>query len=248
MTRPLFVLTLALCLGAPSPAAAPPGTRHQELQHKLDELRDAQNQVLSELRTLDDHPARRPDGAPRPPTAGAPADHQPDHPADDTAELLRTIDPDMLARLERLRETNPERADRMFAAARRRLAGLRELKEKDPEAFAIRLENMQAMRRAGRLAARVATLEDAGDTEGANLAKAELRAEAEAMFDRILTHQREQTRRIEHRLATAKQSIAEMQERRDERITERVDEAIERARARLHRGNTRPAREPRDSP
>lgn len=152
------------------------------------------------------------------------------------------VPPELRDRFERIRKENPERAERWRERHRGRLAELRELREKDPEAYRARIETMQALRRSSELAAEVAQLEDAGKTDDAQRVREELRAEAEFIFERMLERRRKEIETIEGRLAEARERLEEMESEGARVLDERIEQAIERARERLDTGRERQRR------
>lgn len=135
-------------------------------------------------------------------------------------------------RFERPHQENPERAKRFEENRRNRLEEMNTLRDTDPEQYRRRVETMQALKRAGDLAAEVAALEDAGKQNEANTVRAQLRAEAEFVFDRTIERQQAELAKNEERLKAAKARLENAIKNRDARLEERIEKAIQRARTR----------------
>jgi len=211
MKLTLTTAGLVLLVGSALSVAQPQSDRAR-LSERLDALRAEQAQVESDLAAIDE---AEPGGAGE----------------------FRDLPPELADRFERLRREHPDRAESVRRRHGERFDRLRELREKDPEAYRARLETMQALRRSSELAAEVAALEDAGKQPEADAVREDLRREAEFIFERMLEQRRAEIAEIEDRLASARERLEEMETNGIERLDERIEQAIVRARDRGDRVN-----------
>ncbi len=212
MKMTLTTVGLVLLVGSALSVAQPDSDRAR-LRERLDALRAEQAQVESDLAAIDEG---------------------------DRGEL-RDLPPELAERFDRLRREHPERAEGVRRRHGERFDRLRELREKDPEAYRARMETMQALRRSSELAAEVAALEDAGKQPEADAVREDLRREAEFIFERMLEQRRAEIAEIESRLTAARERLKEMEEGGPARMDERIEQAIDRARDRQN-GEERPRR------
>ncbi|MEC9373422.1 MAG: hypothetical protein VYC34_06230 [Planctomycetota bacterium] len=166
---------------------------------------------------------RGPDGEPQPVSLDAP----------EAAGLLATLEdvnPVMAARFNRLRESDPERAERFFRRMSPRLVDLADLRGRDPQAYALRVEELRLEQQRMGLAFRlVRALRESEDSETVDRLRAELRDNLEAQFDLQLTQRRQGVTDIEQRLDRLRGEIAELDDRREELIEQRLEEVVARA-------------------
>ena len=176
-------------------------------------------------RNLDRGPADGPPG-PRGPLQMSPAE------AERTLENLRKELPDVANALDELRKESPRMAEGMTRRLAPRFRDAMELREREPELFRLRVEEIRSgmgvLRaiRSYRVAQELPET-DAAKTQRVTDATTQVRSAVAAALDQRLAIQEYETKRLERRLEQLKRELAERRERKDEAVSKMVERVQE---------------------
>lgn len=172
-------------------------------------------------RAMDRGPGEGPPG-PRGPMAMSPAE------AERVLEALRKELPDVADALDELRKESPRMAEGMSRRLAPRFRDAVELREREPELFRLRVEEIRSgvgVLRAIRSyrAAQELPETDAGKTQRVTDASTQVRSAVATALDHRLAIQEYETKRLERRLEQLKRELAERRERKDEAVSKMVE-------------------------
>ena len=135
-------------------------------------------------------------------------------------EIMRQLHPKFAERIEAALEENPEMAKRMLEKAGRRLARFQHMRETDPQAFELEVQDRTLERESHELHRELQNPEVRNDPEKAAQLRDEIR--------RIVTeHFEVRHKKREHELAKLEQRIKELRDQLKQR-SEKKDQIIER--------------------
>lgn len=141
-------------------------------------------------------------------------------------EVVRDLDADRAAKLEALRSSNPKEFGQTIARSGRHLLGLSMLKDRDPELYSLRIDELRKGQEINRIAQEIRAARDTCSD-----------AELERLTTMLRSRIREQTELnfrargrelvlLENHLRTTREKLQEDIQRRDEAIDERLEELL----------------------
>jgi hypothetical protein len=145
---------------------------------------------------------------------------------EDIADILAFLGENMpwaRVELERVREAEPDHFRQACRHMRFEIAQLRQLKERDPEAFRKIIEEKQLKSRAQDLATKA---REAADPAERDAFTAELRKVLDRLFDVELANREVQIRQLEQRLDSLKQELKDRAANREQVIKTRLEDAL----------------------
>ena len=205
---------------APAPVAPPPAAP------------DAPPAADAPART--EGPAPRPaaDGPRRPDAArrGEGPRMRPDGPmspemVERVLAVARDVSPELAERLERARDASPEEMSKAMRQGARRLVALAIVKERNPDLYAIRVEDVRLQLELQRLGEEFRAAEAAGDAAKAAALAERIAAKARAQVDVDLKARAQELVALDEQMRSLRDELADEQRRTEERVAERVEAA-----------------------
>ncbi|MEM6459329.1 MAG: hypothetical protein AAF710_08070 [Planctomycetota bacterium] len=144
--------------------------------------------------------------------------------AEAAREVIATLYPELAERLDKLRDEDPRAYRDALERRFPRVRFLVRLRERDPEMYALRVEDITLARRVESLGKAYRAAEADGDDMKSLAIKDDLEDAAAAHFDVRQTIRRIEIDRLRARLEAMEQQLEEQDDDRDDLIERRVDE------------------------
>ncbi|MBU3683056.1 MAG: hypothetical protein FGM39_03395 [Phycisphaerales bacterium] len=196
-----------------------------------------------------DDPAAAPGGASAPPRAAAPAADPPEAPARDgrrgdgrgeggrwrpeaatSAEMAerviavaRDVSPELAAEIEKARDVSPDRMSQSMRVNARRLMSLSVVKERNPELYAIRVEELRLQLELRSLGDQWRAATEAKDDAKAAALAARIETKARAQVDVDLKARAQELVALDAQLKSLRDELVDEQRRTADRVRERIE-------------------------
>lgn len=139
--------------------------------------------------------------------------------------VARDVSPELAERLEAARADSPEELARAMRQGARRLVALAIVKERNPDLYAIRVEELRVQLELQRLGAEYRAAMDAGDADRAREVESRIAGKARAHADLDLKARAQELVALDEQVRVLRDQLADEQRRTEERVAERIDAA-----------------------
>jgi hypothetical protein len=139
--------------------------------------------------------------------------------------VARDVSPELAERLERARDASPEEMSKAMRQGARRLVALAIVKERNPDLYAIRVEDVRLQLELQRLGEEFRAAEAAGDAAKAAALAERIAAKARAQVDVDLKARAQELVALDEQMRSLRDELADEQRRTEERVAERVEAA-----------------------
>ncbi|MFM8817099.1 MAG: hypothetical protein ACKOHI_04375 [Phycisphaerales bacterium] len=197
-----------------------------------------------------DDPAAAPGGASAPPRAAAPAADPPEASAREAGRrgdgrgeggrwrpdaatpaemaerviaVARDVSPELAAEIEKARDVSPDRMSQSMRVNARRLMALSVVKERNPELYAIRVEELRLQLELRALGEQWRAATEAKDESKAAALAAQIETKARAQVDVDLKARAQELVALDAQLKSLREELVEEQRRTAERVRERIE-------------------------
>lgn len=169
------------------------------------------------------------DGKPDP-RRGEPQRWRPEMPispemVDRVIEVARDVSPDLAKQIEERRNASPEEMSQAMRQSARRLISLAVLKQRNPELYAIRVEDLRLQLELRTLGEQYRAAVEAKDDARAKEVEAQIAAKARAQFDVDVRARAQELVALDQQVKTMREELLQEQREADAKVAERIDAA-----------------------
>lgn len=143
--------------------------------------------------------------------------------ADRIVAVARDVSPELAAELERSRTESPDRMAQSMRQNARRLMGLAVLKERNPDLYAIRVEELRLQLELRALGEQWRAATEAGDGPRAQQLAQQIEAKVRSQVDVDLKARAQELVALDAQLKSLREELADEQRRMAERVVERIE-------------------------
>lgn len=168
-----------------------------------------------------------PDGKPEP-RRGDASRGRPDMPmspemVDRIIEVARDVSPDLARQIEERRNASPEEMTQAVRQSARRLVSLAVLKQRNPELYAIRVEDLRLQLELRALGEQYRAAVEAKDDARAKSLDAQIAAKARAQFDVDVRARAQELVALDQQVKTMREELVQEQREADAKVAERAE-------------------------
>ncbi len=168
-----------------------------------------------------------PDGRAEPrrgdPARGRPAMPISPEMVDRIIEVARDVSPDLAKQIEERRNASPEEMSQAMRQSARRLISLAVLKQRNPELYAIRVEDLRLQLELRALGEQYRAAIEAKDDARAKSLEAQVAAKARAQFDVDVRARAQELVALDQQVKTMRDELAQEQREADAKVAERIE-------------------------
>jgi hypothetical protein len=137
--------------------------------------------------------------------------------------VARDVSPELAAQLEKMRAESPEQVSQAMRQNARRLMALAVIKERNPDLYAVRVEDARLQLELRKLGDQYRAATQASDAAGAETIAAQIAAKVRAQVDVDLKARAQELVALDEQMQALREELVTEERRTTERVAERID-------------------------
>jgi ATP-dependent Lon protease len=137
--------------------------------------------------------------------------------------VARDVSPELAAQLEKMRAESPEQVSQAMRQNARRLMALAVIKERNPDLYAVRVEDARLQLELRKLGDQYRAATQASDAAGAETIAAQIAAKVRAQVDVDLKARAQELVALDEQMQALREELVTEERRTAERVAERID-------------------------